>query len=189
MGDFRHETERLVLRDWREADWEPFWRLTNTPTVMRWLGDEADEAVRHAARKRIERYRQEHGHTFWLLQRLDDGGHLSGETLGFCGLKVSDIEDEPLFGMVEAGWRLRADAWGHGYAKEAAKASLRLGFKRFGAEEIVALTVAENTQSWGLMRRLGMERREDLDFWERHWSGNERATIVHAITKDQWENA
>lgn len=186
MAEFRHETERLALRDWREEDWPEFWRVTNTPAVMRWLGNEAGEEVRRAARHRIEGYRREYGHTFWVLERLDDGGHLSGKLLGFCGLKVSDATGEPVFGMVEAGWRLREDAWSRGYAKEAATASLALGFERFGAEEIVALTVEGNAPSWGLMERLRMKRRPDLDFHEHHWSGNRRDTIVYSITKDQW---
>jgi hypothetical protein len=38
MAEFRHETDRLILRDWREEDWPFFWEGTNTPGVMRWLG-------------------------------------------------------------------------------------------------------------------------------------------------------
>ena len=63
---------------------------------------------------------------------------------------------------MEVGWRFREDAWGQGYAKEAAIATLDAAFKRFGAEGVVALTVAGNTGSWGLMERLGMRRREEL---------------------------
>lgn len=187
MGDFRYETERLVLRDWRDADWPRFWQLTNTPAVMRWLGDEADEATRAAARERLEGYRRDHGHTFWLLERKDDAGHLSGEMLGFCGLKRSNVEGETVFGMMEVGWRLREDAWGHGYAKEAAIASLDLGFGRFGGDEIVALTVVGNTASWGLMERLGMQRRADLDFEDPRWPQHLNPTLVWAITRDEWQ--
>ena len=184
---FRHETERLVLRDWREDDWPRFWQLTNTPAVMRWLGDEADEATKAGARERLEGYRRDHGHTFWVLERKDDGGHLSGEMLGFCGLKRSNVEGEAVFGMMEVGWRLREDAWGHGYAKEAAIASLDLGFDRFGADEIVALTVDGNTASWGLMKRLGMTRREDLDFEDPRWGPHLNPSIVYSITRDAWQ--
>ena len=45
MPEFRLETVRLVLRDWRDEDWEPFYRHTNTPAVMRWLGGLLDEAL------------------------------------------------------------------------------------------------------------------------------------------------
>ncbi|HAV79475.1 MAG TPA: N-acetyltransferase, partial [Erythrobacter sp.] len=49
MAEFRHETDRLILRDWREEDWPFFWEGTNTPGVMRWLGGVCDGAKRDAA--------------------------------------------------------------------------------------------------------------------------------------------
>ncbi len=186
MADFLHETERLVLRDWRDEDWPRFWELTNTPAVMRWLGGVASEATRKAAMDRLATYRRKFGHTFWVVERKDDGGHLSGEMLGFCGLKRANVEGSPVFDMVEIGWRMREDAWGCGYAKEAASASLDLGFARFGAETIVALTVAGNSASWGLMRKLGMTRRDDLDYQDDNWPAELNPTIVYAITAQEW---
>ena len=118
MADFRLETERLILRDWHEDDWAPFWGGTNTPAVMRWLGGLAEEDTKASAQERLERYRRDFGHTFWVVERKSDGA-----ILGFCGLKRCTDENGP-FGMVEAGWRLREDAWGKGYAKEAAAESL-----------------------------------------------------------------
>lgn len=185
-GPIRFETPRLILRDWREADWAEFWRVTNTQAVMRWLGDPADQATRDAARQRLEGYRRDHGHTFWVLERKADGGHLSRALLGFCGLKRSNVEGEAVFGMMEVGWRLREDAWGHGYAKEGAIASLEAAFERFGADEVVALTVAGNSASWGLMLRLGMRRREDLDFEDPRWGPHLNPSIVHSITAESW---
>ena len=53
---FRHETERLILRDWREGDWGEFWAGTNTPNVMRWLGGVADAKTRKDAQDRLLSY-------------------------------------------------------------------------------------------------------------------------------------
>lgn len=180
MIEFRHETQRLILRDWREEDWPEFWEGTNTENVMRWLGGVLDAEGVASSRIRMEGYREKFGHTFWPVERKTDGA-----ILGFCGLKRCTDENGPL-GMTEIGWRLREDAWGFGYAKEAAAATLQLGFEQFGADEIIALTVEKNTASWGLMLRLGMERRRDLDFGETHWLGGERETIVHAISRAEW---
>ncbi|GAA4047116.1 GNAT family N-acetyltransferase [Parerythrobacter jejuensis] len=185
MADFRHETERLVLRDWRDEDWEPFWRHLNTPNVMRHLGGLASEEVRRHAEERLLGYKRDHGHTFWVTQRKDDGGHLAGEIIGFCGLKRCNEENGPL-GDMEAGWRLREDAWGHGYAKEAAKASIDLAFTQFDAPHVIALTVEENAPSWGLMRRLGMERRADMDFPDHEsWAAGQNI-IVYLISRERW---
>ena len=180
MSEFRHETERLVLRDWREEDWAPFWEGTNTPAVMRWLGGLADEATKADAQDRLERYNRDFGHTFWVVERKEDGA-----ILGFCGLKRCTDENGP-FGEIEAGWRLREDAWGQGYAQEAARASIDIGFSRFGADRIIALTVEGNEPSWGLMLRLGMERRPELDFEDTLWSHGYGPVIVHAISRERW---
>ena len=183
MGEFRHETERLILRDWREEDWPRFWEGTNTPAVMRCLGGGCDADKRAGAQDRLLGYQRDHGHTFWVLERKADGA-----ILGFCGLKRCNQAGGPL-GMMEVGWRLREDAWGQGYAREAASASLDLAFERFGADEVVALTVARNTASWGLMKRLGMQRREDLDFANADFDPEEPTIIVYSITQREWQAA
>ena len=181
MAEFRYETDRLILRDWREDDWEPFWQATNTPAVMRWLGGVCDAEKRIAAQGRLRTYEREHGHTFWAVERKADGA-----ILGFCGLKRCNQQGGPI-GTMEVGWRLREDAWGQGYAKEAASASLDLAFGRFGADEVVALTVARNTASWGLMERLGMQRRADLDFANADFDPADPTIIVYSISLEQWE--
>lgn len=180
---FRLETPRLILRDWRgDADWAEFFRVTNTPAVMRWLGGVMDDAGMAAQRARVEACRAANGFCFWALERREDGA-----LLGFCGLKRADAPGSTVTGEVEVGWRLREDAWGKGYAREAAMAALDAAFTRFGAGEVVALTVEGNAGSWGLMRRLGMRRREDLDYADTRLSAPWRDHIVHAITRDQWQ--
>jgi len=153
------ETGRLILRNWREEDVEPFIRHTNTPAVMRWLGGVKSEEDHHRAfRDRIMVW-QESGFTFWAVERKADRA-----LLGFCGLKIADAEGSPIEGMLEVGWRLREDAWGQGYAKEAAIASLDFAFETLGAGRVVAITFEGNKPSWGLMERLGMTRRPELDY-------------------------
>jgi RimJ/RimL family protein N-acetyltransferase len=154
------ETERLILRDWREADLEPFLRHTNTRAVMRWLGGVwTREVAEDAFRNRLMRWQTERGFTFWAVERKSDG-----ELLGFCGLKIADTPGAPIEGVHEVGWRLREDAWAQGYAKEAAIASLDFAFERLKAARVVAITVAGNEPSWGLMERLGMTRRPEADY-------------------------
>ena len=181
MAEFRIETERLVLRDWRETDWDEFFRVTNTLAVMRWLGGLLDEAGRTKQRDRVETCRANNGFCFWLVERKEDGA-----ILGFCGLKRADAPGSTVTGEMEVGWRLREDAWGKGYAKEAAIAAIDAGFDRFGAEEIVALTVRDNQASWGLMKRLGMRRREDLDYPDPRFEPPWRDTIVYSLSREEW---
>ncbi|MEX0342256.1 MAG: GNAT family N-acetyltransferase, partial [Erythrobacter sp.] len=79
--------------------------------------------------------------------------------------------------------------WGKGYAKEAAKASLDVAFERFGAGEVIALTVARNEASWGLMERLGMRRREDLDFANAEFDAENPTIIVYSLDRAEREAA
>ena len=182
MAEFRLETERLILRDWRgDADWDEFFRVTNTPAVMQWLGDVLDDAGCAKQRARVEACRAKNGFCFWVVERKEDGA-----MLGFCGIKRADAPGSTLTGEFEVGWRLREDAWGRGYAREAATATLDAAFDTFGAEEVFALTVPGNTASWGLMKRLGMTRREELDYVDNRYEEPWNPTIVYSIDRDAW---
>ncbi len=175
------ETPRLILRDWREEDIEPFIRHTNTPAVMRWLGGvKPAEEHRQIIRDRILRWQSERGFTFWVVERKEDG-----ELLGFCGIKIADGEGCPISGEYEIGWRLREDAWGKGYAKEAAAASLDHAFDRLGARQVVAITFPGNTASWGLMERLGMRGRPELAYDDPRFP-ELNPTIVYSIDREAW---
>lgn len=149
------------MRSWRNGDLDAFDQLLNVPAVARTVGGLNTREEIAAALKRLVNSQSEHGFCFWALERLCDGAFL-----GFCGIEPFNDESAPLVmqGAPEIGWRLREDAWGQGYAREAAAASLTLAFGRFGLAEVYAITLANNAASWGLMRRLGMTARPDLDF-------------------------
>jgi len=181
MADFRHETERLVLRDWREEEFERFFACTNTPAVMEHIAPLLDDEAKARFRSRVIERAAQYGHTLWVMERKSDG-----EVLGFCGLKRCDVEGSPI-GDFEIGWRLRQDCWGQGYAREAALAARDLAFEHFGAPHIVALTVERNHRSWGLMKRIGMRRREDLDYIDPTYDLDGGAIIIYSLDRTDWE--
>lgn len=185
LPDFRLETERLIVRDWDgDADWQAFLRHTNTPEVMEWLGGVLNAEGEARQRQRVQDCRELNNHCFWLVQRKNDGGHLSGEVLGFCGLKRSNQQGGPQ-GEIEIGWRFRADSWGKGYAREAALATRDVAFVQFNAPQIIALTVPENAASWGLMLRIGMKRDEALDFASSEFGSD--TIIAYSLSHDDWK--
>lgn len=187
MAEVVAETGRLRLREWEAADERRFYDVMNTPAVMRHLGGLQTPDEWGAAFQRICSYQSEHGHTFWLIERRSDG-----ELLGFCGLKrVNHPGAGPITGEMEVGWRLREEAWGQGIAKEAAVAALDLAFGRFGASFVVALTVPRNEASQGLMKRLGMVRREELDFVDPRFDhpGDFNPAIVYRLDAEDWPAA
>ncbi len=153
------DTERLILRPWRDADVEPFMAATNTPAVMRWLGGIQNAAHYAAAATRMQDEQAEYGHCFWMIEQ-----RATGELLGFCGIRRARHPGTAVCGKPELGWRLRESAWRQGIGKEAALAAIDWGWANLADSELVAYTVPGNTASCGLMEALGMRRRPDFDF-------------------------
>ncbi len=181
------ETVRLRLREWDEADETRFYEVMNTPAVMRFLGGQQTPEEWSAGFHRIRTYQRDFGFTFWIVERASDDA-----ILGFCGLKRANAPGgDAIAGDIEIGWRLREDAWGQGYAKEAAIAVLDLAFARFAAPHVVAITAAANASSQGLMVRLGMIRRRDLDFVDQRFPADSEVNpqVVYRIDAVDWSAA
>lgn len=176
------ETERLTLHAWGEDDGERFAAVCNTPAVMRWLGGVLSSEKLSAAIDRYTRWQDERGFTFWVVRRKADDAWL-----GFCGLKLSDAADSPIAGEMEIGWRLGEEAWGQGYAREAATASLGFAFASLDARRVIAVTVPGNRPSWTLMERLGMRRAPEFDHVDNRFGGELTPAIVYAVTRSQWD--
>lgn len=152
------ETERLLLRDWRDADRPPFREMSRDPRVMATLGPVMTAEQSDALIDRVIARRQIDGHTFWAMIRRSDDAFL-----GWCGLVRAGAE-LPIAGELEVGWRLSADHWGHGYAREGALASLGWAWAHTGADRVVAITAEVNERSRHVMERIGMSRVSDGDF-------------------------
>lgn len=153
------ETERLVLRSWRDSDRDAFGDMGRDPDVMRHFPslltrEQSDEMIDRRLQAHIDR----HGWGLWALERKEDGAFL-----GFTGLSTVDFPG-PIEGEVEIGWRLARQAWGRGYASEAAAAALDFGFNRLALRRIVAMTIEANKRSRRVVDRLGMVRTPELDF-------------------------
>ena len=116
------------------------------------------------------------------MERLDTGGFI-----GFTGLSAPSFE-APFTPAVEVGWRLAPDAWGNGFATEAAEAALRFGFETIGLDEIVSFTVPANVRSRAVMERLGMthDLADDFDhprFPEGH---RLRRHVLYRLDRATW---
>ncbi|MFY9351783.1 GNAT family N-acetyltransferase [Sphingobium sp.] len=160
MGELRIETDRLILRAWREADIDPLMQALDTEDVARWLGGRRPRAYYVDLYQRMAAAQRDMGHCYWIMEARADGG-----ILGICGPRRGRHTGTPVLGELELGWRLAASHWGHGYAKEAARAAIDwCRLNRPDDRRIIAYTVPQNSASWGLMIGLAMRRREDMDF-------------------------
>jgi RimJ/RimL family protein N-acetyltransferase len=152
-------TSRLRLRNWRDTDRDAFAALHEDPDVMQDYGGPLDRA---ASDEKFERYSEafaQRGFTRWVVEDLE------AEFLGYVGLMPSRPA-HPLGPHADIGWRLRRSAWGHGFATEAAKASLHDAFSRGRLGEVIAYTTPENSRSQAVLARLGMHRDPLRDFQE-----------------------
>jgi RimJ/RimL family protein N-acetyltransferase len=152
-------TDRLALRRWRAEDRAAFAAINADPEVMRFIGTGAvlgrqlsDDLV-----TRLEREWETRGFGLWALSAREDPEQ---RLLGFCGLTVPMFLPSVL-PAVEVGWRLAREAWGRGYATEAAGSALAFGFQEHGIEEILAIVDPGNERSLRVCAKLGMRARPD----------------------------
>ncbi len=176
-------TERLLLRRWREGDLAPFAAMSADPDVMRHFPSFVSEEETHALVERFERHFDEHGFGPWALEH-------DGEFIGFTGLLVHTFPAH-FTPAVEVGWRLRKAAWGRGFATEAAREALRVGFDEHRVDEIVSMTVPANVKSVAVMERLGMSRDPDDDFdHPRIPEGSPlRRHVLYRMPRDRWADS
>ena len=143
-------TPRLLLRQWRPSDRVPFAALNADPRVMEFFPSPLSRVESDALADRCEAHIGERGWGVWAVERK-----ATGEFIGFVGLHVP-TGPLPFAPCTEVGWRLAFDHWGHGFATEAARVALRIGFEILGLKEVVSFTSVANRRSRAVMERLGM---------------------------------
>lgn len=174
-------TERLLIRPWTHQDAPTALDILSRVEVVKWLGDGPPVLTKDLdeAREKIERWRGRDdpplGH--WACE-VTDGGPLHGRVIGTVLLLTLPNSQ----GEVEIGWHLHPDAWGNGYAPEAARAILGRGFEG-GLEEIHAVTHLTNDKSMSVCRKIGMAHLGVTHDWYDEPSQHYR------ITRSEWAQA
>jgi RimJ/RimL family protein N-acetyltransferase len=149
-------TDRLLLRQWRESDREPWAAMNADPEVMRYFPATQSRAETDAA---LDRFRTGLAERSWGIWAVE----LDGGFLGFTGLAVPRF-DAHFMPATEIGWRFARHAWGNGYATEAARAVLSYAFDELELPEVVSFTTVDNTPSRRVMERIGMTHDPVDDF-------------------------
>ncbi|MFI8482537.1 GNAT family N-acetyltransferase [Pseudomonas sp. NPDC078700] len=177
------QTQRLILRPWREDDLAAFAAMNATPEVMRHFPGCMSVQESDALALRIIQHFTDHGFGQWVVERVDQPG-----LIGTVGLQHVSFE-AAFTPAVEIGWRLDSDHWRQGYALEATQAALRCAFTQLGLEQIVAFTVPANTPSRGLMQRLGMQHdgQEDFEHPRLPHGHALRQHVLYRLTREDWQ--
>lgn len=152
------ETERLILRTWKQEDADSYYLINQDPKVIEFLQGPLTMEQVYDYITAANNHWDKHGYTLWATELK-----ATGEFMGFMGLNYIDWEAH-FTPAIEIGWRLGSQYWGKGYATEGAKASLEYGFEQCGLKEIVSLSVPANVRSIHVMEKIGMRRDLNGDF-------------------------
>ena len=145
------QTERLTLRNWTEADFEPFCHMCADPEVMKYFPATLTRHESLSLALNIKSLIDARGWGAWAVEDRHQR-----EFIGFVGLHIPQ-DNLPFSPCVELAWRLATPYWGSGYATEAAKAAINFGFGELALAEIVAFTAAINHPSRRVMDKIGMQ--------------------------------
>lgn len=152
------ETERLILRPWKEQDRSLFARINADPVIMEYMPRTLTPADSDKLVDRFEKHFKKYGFGMFAVERKKDGTFM-----GTVGLNTVEIK-VPFAPAVEIAWRLDYEYWGKGYATEAAQRLLDLGFSGLNLKEIVAFAVHDNTRAVHIMEKLGFVHDPKADF-------------------------
>ena len=180
-GDLR--TERLILRNWREGDREPFARMNADAAVMEFFPAPLSRSESDALVDRAIAHFVEHGFGPWAVELRE-----SGAFIGFIGLSAPRFE-AAFTPCVEIGWRLEAEHWGKGLATEGARAVVQRAFDGLGLGEIVSFTTEANQRSRRVMEKLGMSRdpKEDFDHPSIAEGHPLRRHVLYRLRRENWK--
>ncbi len=151
------ETERLVLRDWREEDSVVFSRMNRDPKVMEYFLKPLTDTE---SRDFYERIRREIDTFGWGLFAAEV--KISGKFIGYIGLHHTNFETD-FCPCIEIGWRLCENSWGRGYATEGARACLDYAFRQLQLPEIYSFTSLPNRRSERVMQKIGLQKIGEFD--------------------------
>lgn len=176
-------TERLVLREFEDGDVAHLTELDSDPRVMQYISHTLTPAAVIRAQV-LPQFLSEQ-------QRSPRRGHWvaleesTGDFLGWFGLGAAEGSDG-----ANLGYRLRAAAWGRGYATEGSRALVRLAFAELGADRVRAETMAVNLRSRRVMEKCGLRHvRTFHPHFDDPIDGTELGEVEYALDRAGWDEA
>ncbi|MDG1819757.1 MAG: GNAT family N-acetyltransferase [Porticoccaceae bacterium] len=177
------ETERLILRQWRETDYPLFAKLNADKQVMKYIlsplsPEESDTLAGICASLISTR-----GWGLWAVELRS-----TDSFIGFVGLHVPK-DTLPFPPSLEIGWRLAKQYWGYGYATEAASTVLKFAFETLNLNEVISFTSVDNYPSRSVMERIGLintnQNFQHIDLPLEHKLAEH---VLYKITKSEWQD-
>jgi len=184
MGYYPHfpvSTQRLRLRPFTRGDVDAVFDYRGRADVALYLFDSAlsrDECAQAVQQRIVHTNWAEEGDKIVLAVELSDSSRVIGE----MSLIWRDVDAR----QAEIGWIFHPEYQGRGYATEAARAVINLGFYGGDIHRIFARCDARNSPSWRLMERLGMRR--EAHFREHaRFKGGWDEEFIYAVLQREWQ--
>ncbi len=176
------ETDRLLLRPWRDNDIPTWVTMSSDSRVMEFYTALEDRATAEATAQRLRGFLDRDGFGCWACELKQ-----THRFIGIIALQMVPF-DAPFTPALEIGWRLVPEVWGNGYATEGATAAMSLAFDVLKHDEVVAMTAAINIRSQRVMQRLGMSYDPRDDFMTPRVERGHRLAphVLYRMPKSRW---
>jgi len=183
MTPYLFTSQRLGFRTWDENDIDAMAAINADPEVMRFFPATQDWQQTASFIARMQAMYEDRGYCYFALEKLDDG-----KFIGFTGLMWQDY-GTTFTPCTDIGWRLAANAWGRGYATEAARRCLQYAFDELKLEEVVATAPRINLPSIHVMQKAGMSYLQD--FTHPRLKGHQRLErcVLYGCNPESFENS
>lgn len=178
------ETERLILRDFEEGDFENYFKLKSHPETMYYLQDiqlhSREEAIQDFRQVLADRSLANRRFYFFHMETKD-----TRQQVGSIGYTVTD--DTPVGKIVNLGYFTYPSFWGQGYTSEALMAVLEYCFTADNVYRVTTGCLAENRGSERVMRKCGLiKEAEHIDYqWH---DGKMKTRLEYRLLKREWLN-
>jgi len=177
---FKLETERLVLRNIRASDWQDIQEYASDPGVVKFMfwGPNTEAETREFVRRVIKSRRQKI-RTAWDVALVEKN---LNRLIGAGGLYIRSPQNRE----GEIGYVLNRLYWNQGYVTEAAGRLLTFAFEELGLQRIFATCDPDNSGSYRVMEKIGMQREGRLR-GNKLIKGVWRDSLVYGILREDWE--
>ena len=143
------ETPRLILRQFTEEDASLILQLNSDPEILKYVHEPVltteEQAKKILTEIILPQYKNNLGR--WAIHTKSNY-----EFIGWCGLKYRFESND-----IDLGYRLKKDAWGKGYATEAAKQTLEFGLNNLSLQLITGRAHIKNIASINVLEKIGMQ--------------------------------
>jgi RimJ/RimL family protein N-acetyltransferase len=175
------ETQRLILRDFREEDWHDVHQYVSDPEVVKYMpfGPNTEEDTKANMQRTFANQKEQPRvhYNFALVNKQNN------KVIGGCELSIQNAENKEAM----LGYLLNRKYWNQGYITEATRKVIAFGFDQLGLHRIIASCDPANTGSYRVMEKIGMQREGYLRE-ERMFKGVWRDFLLYSILEKEWVN-